>query len=165
MEIFIVVAVSENNAIGKDGEIPWKISDDLKRFKELTMGYPCIMGSKTYESIPDQFKPLPGRENIVLTRREDYAPEGVTIMHSFEDAIEYCEDKHAEKIAIIGGARVYEEGMKIADHIELTRIHKNFDGDAFFPEIDETEWELVAQEDKVDEKVGSYSYLTYRRRG
>ncbi len=163
MDVFIVVAVSENNAIGKDGEIPWKIKEDMKRFKDLTMGYPCIMGSRTYDSIPSRFRPLPGRENIVLTRRGDYRPQGAKIMHSFDDALSYCREKGYSKAAIIGGAKVYEEGLQYADIVELTRVHKEFEGDAFFPELDEEIWELVSEEKHLDAEI-PYSFLTYRRK-
>ncbi len=159
-EIIIIVAVAKNNVIGNKGQIPWYIKDDFKHFKQKTLGHPCIMGDVTYESLPK--KPLPGRENIVLTFKQDYHPEGATVFNSFEDALKNCENE--EKVFIIGGASIYKQAMAMVDTIELTRIHKDFEGDTYFPEIKEEQWELIKQEDKVDEKVGSYSYLTYKKK-
>ena len=161
-EIIVIVAVAQNGVIGKDGDIPWRIKEDFQHFKDLTMGHPCIMGDKTYESLPENAKPLPGRENIVLTFDKNYHPEGTTIFHSFEEAIEYCKDK--EKVFITGGASIYKLGLKAADILELTRIHKDFEGDVFFPEINFDEWELIKKEDKTDEKHGAFSFLTYVRK-
>lgn len=155
-EIIIIVAVAENNVIGKDGKIPWHIKEDFQHFKKLTMGCPCIMGDKTYESLP--IKPLPGRENIVLTFDKNYHPEGVIIKYSFEDALEYC--KNNEKIFIIGGASIYKQGLKFANRMELTRIHKNYEGDTYFPEFDENEWIIEKKEDH-----DGFSFITYVKKG
>ena len=146
-EIIIIAAVAENNAIGKDNSIPWRISEDFQHFKKLTMGHPCIMGRKTFESLPPAFRPLPGRENLILTSDRNYHHEGAEKFNSLEDAIGYCRKKKEEKVFIIGGASVYASAMKIADALEITRIHGNFDGDAFFPEISQDEWKIVSSED------------------
>lgn len=159
-EIIIIVAVAGNNVIGKKGKIPWHISDDFKHFKKKTLGYPCIMGDVTYESLPQ--KPLPGRENIILTFNKDYKPAGTTIFHSFDEALSYCKDK--EKVFIIGGASIYQQAMKFADTLEITKLKNNFEGDTYFPEIKGSDWKLVERLDNVDEKCGEYSFLTYRRR-
>ena len=161
-EIIVIAAIAKNNVIGKDGDIPWRIKEDFQHFKDLTMGHPCIMGDKTYDSLPDNSKPLPGRENIVLTFDKNYHPEGAKIFYSFEDALEYCKDK--EKAFITGGASIYKLGLKVADTLELTRIHKDFEGDTYFPEINFDEWELIKKEDKLDEKHGEFSFLTYVRK-
>ena len=154
-EIIIIAAVAENNVIGKDGKIPWHIKEDFQHFKNLTLGYPCIMGDKTYESLP--IKPLPGRENIVLTFDKNYNPKGVTIKYSFEDAFEHCKGK--EKIFIIGGASIYKQGLKFADRMEITRIHKAYDGDTYFPEVNFDEWEIEKKEDH-----DGFSFITYVRK-
>ena len=151
-EIIIIAAVAENNIIGKDGKIPWHIKEDFQHFKELTMGCPCIMGDKTYESLP--IKPLPGRENIVLTFDKNYHPKGAIIKYSFEDALEYC--KNNEKIFIIGGASIYKQGLKFANRMELTRIHKNYEGDTYFPEFDENEWKVEKKENH-----DGFSFISY----
>jgi len=158
VEIIVIVAIAENNAIGRDGEIPWDIPEDFAHFKDLTMDHPCIMGDITYETLPDNARPLPGRENIVLTFDKKYHPKGTTIFHSWEDALEYVKDK--EKVFIIGGATIYKLGMKVADTFELTRVHKTIeDADTFYPEIEWDVWKLV-KEEKHDE----YSFLTYNRK-
>ena len=154
-EIIIIAAVSENNVIGKDGKIPWNIKEDLQRFRKLTLNHPVIMGRKTYESLP--VKPLKDRINIVLTRQKDFNPPGIIVKNSLTDAIEFC--KNYDKVFIIGGQAVFEDGLKIADTLELTRVHKNYDGDAFFPEINFDGWILKNRETK-----DGYSFLTYTKR-
>ena len=166
-EIIVIAAVAQNNTIGKNGDIPWRLSEDFQHFQDKTMGHPCIMGDKTYESLPDNAKPLPGRENVVLTFDKDYNPPGTKIFFSWEDAMEYLKDKG--KVYICGGASIYKLGLKVADTLELTRIHKDIDGDTFFPEINFDEWELIKQEDgegvnKRDGEVLKFSFLTYRRK-
>ncbi|MBI2970919.1 MAG: dihydrofolate reductase [Candidatus Aenigmarchaeota archaeon] len=153
--IIVIAAVSENNVIGKGGKLPWNIPEDLQRFRQLTLHSPVIMGRKTYESLP--VKPLKDRTNIVLTRDKNYSPRGCIVKHSLQDALEYC--KQYGKVFIIGGQSVFEEGMKIADVVELTRVHKNYDGDAFFPEMVPDEWAV-----KAEEKKDGFSFLTYARR-
>lgn len=167
-EIIVIVALAKNNIIGKDGDIPWRIKEDFQHFKDLTMGHPCIMGDKTYESLPDNAKPLPGRENIVLTFDKNYHPKGTTIFYDFNDAIEYCKKKGFEKAFITGGAMIYKLGLEVADTFELTRINKNYDGDTSFPEIDYSKWELVKREDKTGKDANSgetveFSFLTYKK--
>lgn len=162
MELIIISALAKNNVIGKNGKIPWYIKEDFEHFKNITMGYPCIMGDKTYESLPSNSKPLPGRENIVLTFNKDYKPEGTKVFYSFEEALDYCKDK--DKVFICGGASIYKLGLSVADKLELTRIHKDFEGDVFFPEINFNEWELIKREDKEDLKHGQFSFLTYARK-
>jgi len=158
VEIIVIVAIAENNAIGKDGDIPWNIPEDFLHFKNKTMGHPCIMGDITFESLPDNARPLPGRENIVLTFDKNYKPPGATIFFSWEDALKYVKDK--DKVFICGGATIYKLGMKVADTLELTRVHKVIeDADTFFPEIDFDEWKL-----ENEEKHKEYSFLTYKRK-
>ncbi|MBN2112106.1 dihydrofolate reductase [Candidatus Woesearchaeota archaeon] len=166
-EIIVIAAVAQNNAIGKDGDIPWRLSEDFQHFQKKTMGHPCVMGDKTYESLPDNAKPLPGRENIVLTFDKSYNPPGTKIFFSWDDAMEYLKGK--EKVYICGGASIYRLGLKVADTLELTRIHKDIDGDTFFPEINFDEWELVKKEDseginKKNKELLKFSFLTYRRK-
>lgn len=154
-EIIIIAAVAENGVIGKDNQIPWHFSEDLLRFKRLTMGHPIIMGRKTWDSLGH--KPLPGRKNIVLTTQKQYQQENCTIHHSLGEAIASCKD--SDKIYIIGGSSIYREGLKIANTLELTRINKKVDGDTLFPEIDFDCWQQVKEE-----KMGEFSFLTYARK-
>ena len=176
-DIIIIVAIAQNNAIGKDGDIPWRIKEDFLHFKELTMGYPCIMGDKTYESLPANARPLPGRENIILTLEKDYRPTGiidnvkadVIVLHDFNEAISYCKKKGVKKAFITGGATIYKLGLEVANYLELTQVHNDYAADTFFPKIDFSKWELIHREDKEgkDMKNGEkieFSYLTYKRR-
>jgi dihydrofolate reductase len=132
----LIVAASTNNVIGASGDLPWRLSADLKRFKELTMGKPIVMGRKTYDSIG---RPLPGRQNIVVTRQTDYRPEGCTVVTSTEDALAAAGD--APEVMIIGGGHIYQAFMPMADRIYLTRVHAEIEGDTFLPGIDDAEWQ------------------------
>ncbi len=167
-EIIVIAALSNNRVIGNKKDIPWYLSDDLVHFKKLTMNYPCIMGRNTFEAIPEQFRPLPNRENIILTSRPEYNPKGTTIFNSFESAIAYAKD-YNDKIFIIGGSSVYELGLTVADRLELTRIHVEFDGDTYFPHVNWSEWELINLEcdegtDKLTANILPYSFMSYIRK-
>lgn len=159
VEIIIISALAKNDIIGKDNSMPWHLGEDFKRFKKLTLGHPVLMGRKTFESLP--IKPLPKRENIILTRDKDYNPQGTIVFHDMRGAIEHF--NKSEKIFIIGGANVYSQALEFADTLELTRIHKDFDGDTKFPKINFNEWKLIKEEKNIDEKIGEYSFLTYQR--
>src|SRR3989338_77176 len=166
-EIIVIVAVAQNGIIGKNNDIPWRIKEDFQHFKEATLGFPCIMGDKTYESLP--VKPLPGRENIVCTFNKNYRPEGTTIFYDFFEAVQYVKNKGYEKAFITGGATIYKLGMKVADTFELTRIHKDYVGDTLYPEINFEEWELLKRTDHSSIDTTSnepvdFSFLTYRRK-
>jgi dihydrofolate reductase len=168
-EIIIISAVAKNGVIGSKNAIPWRISDDFKRFKALTLGHPCIMGEATYKSLPEQARPLPGRENIVLTFDQNFQPEGTTIFHDFDEAIAYVRNKGEEKAFITGGATIYKLGLKVADTLELTRVHREFNGDVRFPDFDPNEWEIVSSEDhealdSVSNTLVAFTYETYRRK-
>jgi len=154
-EIIIIAAVADNNVIGKDGKIPWHIKEDFQRFKNLTLGHACLMGDKTYDSLP--VRPLPGRENIVITLNPDWQAPGAKVFHSLEEAVDYCKDK--DKLYICGGATVYRITLPLAHRLELTRVHQSPDGDTFFPEIDFSEWNLVAEE-----KHDGYTFQTFVRK-
>jgi len=142
MKLTLIVAISDNNVIGANGKVPWHIPEDLKRFKELTIGHPVIMGRKTYDSLPDKFRPLPDRENIVLS-----------------SSLESQE-------------KVYHFFLPIINKLEITRVHRTFEGDSFFPEINLDEWKISRREkwnpSMREEKVGEhdipYSFLTYLRK-
>ena len=161
MNISIIAAADENGAIGFKGNIPWYLPADFKRFKELTIGHPVIVGQRTFESIG---KPLPGRTNIGISNTLDYRAEGCLTASSFEDAINLAGD--VEEVFIIGGGQIYRLALPVANSIYLTRVHGKFDGDVFFPNIDKNEWKLVSSEpQKKDEKNPiDYTYLVYRRK-
>ena len=142
MRISIIVAAATNNLIGRDGELPWRLPEDLKRFKQLTSGKPVIMGRLTYESIG---KPLPDRKNIVLSTRDGLNIDGCEVVDTLEGAIRLAVG--AEEVMVIGGGAVYSQMLPIADRIYMTRINVTVDGDTFFPEIVGNEWQVV---DRVD---------------
>jgi dihydrofolate reductase len=158
--ISIIVAVSTNNVIGRQGELPWRLSDDLKHFKAVTMGKPIIMGRKTWESIG---RPLPGRQNIVITRQLGFQAEGCDVVTSIEEGIVVAGD--VEEVMVIGGSQVYDLALPVTERLYLTRVHAEIEGDAFFPEIDLTEWRLISDEPHDADERNEYphSFRTYRR--
>lgn len=161
--ISIIVAVASNNAIGRNNELLWHIPDDLKRFKKLTFGHNIIMGKKTWYSLPR--RPLPGRNNIVLTDIPTECIEGGCVTaYSVEDALEKCEKD--KEIFIIGGGSVYRQFLDLADRLYLTHVHKDFEADTFFPDIDPKVWQEIDREDhdKTDDGEFAWSYVTYQRK-
>ena len=161
MIVSIIVAVSDNNVIGRDNRIPWRQSTDLKRLKKLTMGHHFLMGRKTYESLD---APLPGRSIIVITHNAEYRPDGVLTAPSLERAIEMA--RIDDEVFIGGGSQIFEQALHRADRMYLTRVHAEVEGDTFFPEFDDvTEWKLIDSEHcEADEKNQyPYSFLTYER--
>lgn len=161
--ITIIAAVGENNALGKDNELLWHLPDDFKRFKELTTGHSIIMGRKTFESFP---KPLPNRTHIIVTRDKTYKVphEDCIVTYSLEDAINMAHED--DNPFIIGGGEIYRQAESFANKMELTRVHATFDADTFFPEVDETIWQLIASEFHPKDAQHSYdfTFLTYTRK-
>lgn len=139
MQISIVVAASDNDVIGVRGELPWHLPDDLRRFKTITMGKPIVMGRLTHESIG---RPLPGRRNVILTRRADYRSPGCDVVRSVDDVFALDE----EEVMIIGGGTVYAEFLPHAERVYLTRVHVCVDGDAFFPPLEPERWVVDKEE-------------------
>ena len=160
--ISIIVAASANNVIGAQGELPWRLSDDLKRFKAVTMGKPVVMGRKTWESIG---RALPGRQNIVITRQADFAADGCDVVQSTDTAIAAAGD--VAEIMVIGGSQVYELFLPVAQRLYLTRVHADVDGDAFFPMVDESQWRPIGDEPHAadDRNEFDFSFRTYERIG
>ena len=160
-EITLIAAASENNVLGKDNKLIWHISEDLKRFKRLTQGHTIIMGRKTFESMT---KALPNRTNIVLTRNKKFEATGALIAHTIEEALALAEEDYHPYI--IGGGEIYSLFLPLSDRIELTRVHKHFEGDAFFPEIDIKKWMLctIEKHKSGPNQPYSYSYLTYKKK-
>ena len=162
MRISIIVAASENNVIGKDGSIPWHIPSDLKHFKELTMGHHVIMGRKTYESIG---KPLPGRINVVLTRDPSYKAEGCLVVDSMEKAVTLAREQKNTETFVIGGEEIFKLGLPYADRVYLTRVHGDFDGDAYLPKLDPLKWKQVSCEVHLKDSQNPYpfDFCTYEK--
>ena len=154
MRIVIVAAVGRNGVIGVDNRLPWRLPEDLARFKDLTMGNAIVMGRTTFESIG---RPLPGRTNIVLTRRDDWAHEGVTVAGSLEEALEIAA-KEGQDAFISGGADVYREALAVADRMELTEVDAEPEGDTEFPNVDWSSWRETARESR-----DGFAFVTYDR--
>lgn len=157
--ITLVLAMADNGVIGNKGGLPWRIPEDLRRFKELTMGKPCIMGRKTWESLPR--KPLPGRTNIVITRDNNFHDEGAVVAHSLEEAVARTRD--APEVAIIGGAELFKEAIPLANRVDLTEVHAEIEGDTTMPAFDRAVWKERAREDYVTADGLRYSFVTLER--
>jgi dihydrofolate reductase len=158
MRLSAIVAMAANRCIGKDNTLPWRLPADLKRFKQLTMGHTLVMGRKTYESIG---RPLPGRTMVVVTRQRDYAPEGVQVAHSLEEALELA---RGDEVFIAGGADLYRQTMDRLRRLYLTRLDRQYEGDTFFPEVDLSGWRLVEEEHHpATATEPPFSFLTYER--
>lgn len=163
--VTIIVAVARDGAIGRRGDLLFHISDDLRRFKRLTMGHPIVMGRKTFESFPKG--PLPGRTNIVVTRSGDYDGRGATVAGSLDEALKAAAAEDTGRIFIIGGGEIYRQAFGIADALELTDIDASVDdADTFFPAVNDVDWKLTEEsEPMTDPRTGiSYSFKTYARR-
>ena len=157
--ITLILALADNGVIGRNGAIPWRISDDLKRFKQLTLGKPVVMGRKTWDSLPK--KPLPERTNIVVTRQPGWKAEGAIAASSLDDAL--AQAAQAAEVMVIGGAEIYRAALAKAQRIELTEVHRPFEGDAFFS-FEREAWREVAREEHATQHGLSFSYVTLTRK-
>jgi dihydrofolate reductase len=157
--VSLIVAMADNGVIGQDGRLPWRIPDDMRRFKALTLGKPCIMGRRTWESLPK--KPLPGRLNIVVTRERNYRPDGATGVHSLDEAL--AQAAGADEICVIGGAEIYRAALSRATLIHLTQVHGDIEGDTRMPLFDRTEWRETAREDHETPEGLRFSYVTLEK--
>ena len=151
--ISLIVAKSENNVIGNKGRIPWHIPNDLKRFKELTTNNIVIMGRKTFESLPEKYRPLPNRINIILSKDKSYKPKCCMVFDNIKKALKKAGND--KEIFIIGGGEIYKEGLKYANKVYITEVDGDFDGDTYFPKLNKF-WKLIDE----DKKEG-FSFLTY----
>jgi len=154
-----IVAIANNRVIGIDNTLPWHLPEDLKRFRALTMGHHIIMGRKTYDSLG---RLLPGRTTVIVTRNPDYKVEGALVANSLEAAIALC--KGDDEAFLIGGAELYQDGLKLSSRLYITEIDLTVKGDAYFPEYPLNEWQETAREAHVSEQGLSFSYVTYERR-
>ena len=167
MRIILIAAIAENGVIGRDGGLPWRLPNDLRRFQRVTKGHQVVMGRRTFETLPG---PLPDRRNIVVTRNPDYRADGVVVVHSLEEAIADA-DRHADSagdaLYVLGGAVLYSAALPIADRLDLTRIEAGFDGDTLFPEVDWSGWELIGTErhDPDAEHAVGYRFEQWKRMG
>ena len=159
----IIVAIAQNGAIGKNNDLLWHLGSDLKRFKQLTMGHPVVMGRKTWESLPK--KPLPGRQNIVMTTNPDFEEEGATVVHSVNGLFKALKDCD-EEVFVMGGAAIYEALLPFTKRLYITRVYRDYDANVYFPTIDMSEFTLVKfGEPMYDEESGlDYAYEEYDRK-
>jgi dihydrofolate reductase len=158
MRLSAIVAMASNRCIGRDNTLPWRLPADLQRFKRLTMGHTLLMGRKTYESIG---RPLPGRTMLVVTRQQGWAPEGIEVAHSLEEALARA---RGDEVFLAGGAQLYEQAMDRVGRLYLTRIDREYEGDTFFPEVDLSSWRLTAEErHPATDTTPPFAFLTYER--
>jgi dihydrofolate reductase len=157
--ISFVLAMADNGVIGRNGRLPWRIPDDMRRFRVLTLGKPCIMGRKTWESLPK--KPLPGRSNIVVTRDRNFHAEGAAVVDSLDEAFARAGD--VPEICVIGGAEIYRAALPQATLIHLTQVHADIDGDTRMPPFDRSVWRETGREDRETAEGLRYSYVTLER--
>ncbi|MES2512057.1 MAG: dihydrofolate reductase [Pseudomonadota bacterium] len=160
MKVNMIYARAANGVIGKNNTIPWHLPEDMAHFKATTMGWPVIMGRKTWDSLPAKFRPLPGRTNIVITRQNDWQAEGAKVATSVEDAISLA--GNIEEVWVIGGAQIYELAEPLAERIEVTELAEDFEGDAFAPALG-TQWVQAAREDQVSKNGLKFSFITYNK--
>ncbi len=159
--IALIAAVARNGVIGRDGDMPWRISADLKYFKSTTMGKPIIMGRKTFESIG---KALPGRPNIVVTRRASFAADDVEVAGGLDQALAVAAAYDSEEVMVIGGGQIYTTALPLAERLYLTEVHMEADGDVVFPAIDRARWREVSRDDHAAEgDTPAFSFVTLDR--
>jgi len=160
MKLSLIVAMATNRTIGINKQMPWHLSADLKKFKKITMGHPIIMGRKTFESIG---RPLPGRQNIIISRDPLYQQQGCLVFNDLESALQDCAD--IDEVFVIGGATLYEATLAQADRLYITEIQQAFDGDTWFPEIKQEQWREVAREDIANDSSVefNYSFIVYEK--
>lgn len=167
MRVSLIVAIAENNGIGKDNDLLWHLPNDMKYFKEKTLNHTIITGRKNYISIPKKYRPLVNRTNIVLTRNTEFKEEGCIVKHNIQDAIEYALKNEDEEIFIIGGGQIYKEVLaeNLIDRMYVTHVHETFEADTFFPKIDNSIWKKIHELTvKADEKNPyQHSFAVYEK--
>ena len=161
MTVTLVAAVARGGVIGRDGGIPWRLPEDMARFRELTMGHAVVMGRRTWESLPDRFRPLPGRGNVVVTRNPDWSTQGADRAGSVEEALDLLESE--SQVFVIGGGEVYAAALPFADELALTEIDADVEGDTLFPTWERDLFEEAAREAHVAEDGTRFAFVTYRR--
>jgi len=160
--ISLVAAVARGGVIGRDGGIPWRLPEDMQRFRSLTMGHPVVMGRRTWESLPDQFRPLPGRGNVVVTSNPDWSAQGADRAGSIEEAFDLLESE--PRVFVIGGGEIYAAALPFADELVLTEIDADIEGDTTFPAWDPREFDEVERHERVAEDGTRFAFVRYSRR-
>ncbi|MEH7236478.1 dihydrofolate reductase [Bacillus sp. JJ1562] len=155
--ISLLLAMDKKQLIGKDNDLPWRLPADLAYFKRVTMGHPIIMGRKTYDSIG---RPLPGRENIIVTRDTSYKAEGCKVIHSIDEIVK-MNDETDQELFVIGGAEIFKEILPYSDRLYITEIEEVFEGDTYFPEFDKAEWKVISKEKGIKDEKNPYEYTFF----
>jgi dihydrofolate reductase len=165
MKISLIAALAENRVIGKNNDLPWSLPDDMKYFMETTKGHHCIMGRKNYDSIPEKFRPLANRTNIVVTRQQVFAAPGCVVVNSIESALDLARERSEVEAFIIGGAEIYKQSLPFADRLYLTEIKAIIDGDTYFPPVNSSEWETVSRRSHAADAKHPYAFdfVVYQR--
>jgi len=166
MIISLIAALSENRVIGKNNDLPWSLPDDMKYFMQTTSGHHVIMGRKNYDSIPEKFRPLPNRTNLVVTRQLEFKATGCIVVHSVADAVSIAEKANEKELFVIGGSEIYQQALNLADRLYLTEIKSIIDGNIFFPEINKSEWKEVSRlpHDFINDKhQHKFDFVVYHR--
>jgi dihydrofolate reductase len=161
VSVVIVAAIARNGVIGRNGTLPWRLPEDLARFKALTMGYAVVMGRKTWESLPDRVRPLPGRRNVVVSRNPAWEAHGAERAGSLAEALRLLEGE--ERVYVIGGAELYAAALPLADELALTEIEAEVEGDTHFPVWNRASFQEVSREEGVAENGTRFAFVTYRR--
>lgn len=166
MIVSIIVAVSENHVIGRNNNLIWNLPADMKFFKEKTIGHHVLMGRKNFESIPEKYRPLPNRVNIVVSRKEIASTSDVKFVKDIESGIQLARNSGEEELFIIGGGEIYRQTMNMADKMYITRVHKSFDGDTFFPEVDESVWKISSSVFRKADESNEFdmTYVEYTKK-
>ena len=159
--ISLIAAVARNRALGKDGQLLWHLPEDMRYFRETTRGKPVIMGRKTWESLPDAFRPLPGRRNIVISRNPAYEAPGATLAGSLEEAVRLTQDD--AEVFVIGGAEIYGQALPLAQRLYLTEVAHDFAADAFFPEFSTGEWQEISRSEAKNGAGLDFTFAVYQR--
>jgi dihydrofolate reductase len=162
VKVSLVAAVARGGVIGRENAIPWRIPEDLARFRELTMGHPVVMGRKTWDSLPERFRPLPGRRNVVVTRNSDWRGDGAESAGSLAEALRLLDG--SERVFVIGGGQLYAEALPLADELVLTEIEADIEGDTWFPSWERGQFDETGREQHVSESGVELSFVTYTRR-
>ena len=163
MRVALVAAVARGGVIGRANAIPWRIPEDMERFRSVTMGHPVVMGRKTWDSLPERFRPLPGRRNVVVTRNPEWHGEGAERAGSLDEALRLVDG--AERVFVIGGGELYADALPRADELLLTEVEADVEGDTWFPTWQRAEFEESGREQHVSESGVEFSFVTYVRRG
>ena len=167
MKVALIVAMDFDHGIGKNNDLMWHLPADMKFFKETTTGHIVVLGRKNYESIPEKYRPLPNRENAVLTRNKTYKAEGAIIFYSLEDCLTHYSNETERTVFIIGGGEIYRQAMEmdVIDEMYITHVHKSYDADTFFPEFDKIKWtsESIFSHEKDEKNEADFEVVKYTK--